>query len=161
MEFHLEHGLRMVTQPEHKTLYRWAINELNAKGQPIGGDQIPWRWTLIFTATSCVVTDCVEVDTRFQLDEAKEEQQEISRTQMISITLRPGTARGDNDWRRRTTFSMFGTDRLIKNFQLQVQILLLTALDLNTAQRGARSGTPRSLISEPKPKTTAYAFIFT
>ncbi len=120
MEYHLEHGLRLLTEPEHKSLYSWAINELNAQGEPIGRDQIPWRWTLYFTATSCVVTDSVEISRPFQIDDAKPEPQEIEKKQVISITLRAGTARDDDNYFRRTTFSMFGTDRTIKDFYLQV-----------------------------------------
>ena len=50
MDFHLDRRLRLHTNPEHKSLYRWAIQEIDAQGQQIGQDQIPWVWTLNFTA---------------------------------------------------------------------------------------------------------------
>ena len=55
MDSLLEHGLRLHIESEHKNLYKWAINEIDAQGQRIGDDQIPWQWTLHFTATSCVL----------------------------------------------------------------------------------------------------------
>ena len=61
MNSHLERGLRINTKPEYKSLYSWAINEIDAEGQQIGRDQIPWPWTLSFTATSCVLGDSIEI----------------------------------------------------------------------------------------------------
>jgi len=70
MDFHLERGLRLHTKSEHKPLYSWAINEIDAEGQKIGEDQIPWRWTLYFTATSCVLDDNIDVKSHRQKEEA-------------------------------------------------------------------------------------------
>jgi hypothetical protein len=36
MEFHLERGLRLHAEPEHKSLYSWAIQEIDAQGRQIG-----------------------------------------------------------------------------------------------------------------------------
>jgi hypothetical protein len=69
VDFHLERGLRLHTEPEHKSLYRWAIQELDAQGKQIGDDQIPWGWTLYFTATSCVLADSIEIKSEFQSEE--------------------------------------------------------------------------------------------
>jgi hypothetical protein len=33
VDFHLEHGLRLQTEPAHKPLYSWAINEIDGQGQ--------------------------------------------------------------------------------------------------------------------------------
>jgi hypothetical protein len=54
VDFHLERGLRLHTDPEHKSLYSWAINEIDDQGQQIGRDQIPWPWTLYFCPTGYV-----------------------------------------------------------------------------------------------------------
>jgi hypothetical protein len=61
VDSHLERELRLHTEPEHKSLYRWAINEIGAHGKRIGYDQIPWDWSLYFTATSCVLSDSIEI----------------------------------------------------------------------------------------------------
>ena len=114
MDFHMERGLRLHTDPEHKALYKWAINEIDAEGRKIGSDQIPWVWTLNFTATSCVLGDRIDIESRFQKKEATPK---ITQRQVINIRLRPGRPWDDGI---ETSFSMFGTDRIIKSFQLDI-----------------------------------------
>jgi hypothetical protein len=116
MDYHLERRLRLHTDPEHKNLYTWAIQEVDAQGK-IGRDQIPWDWTLNFTATSCVLDDSIEIKSRLQSYETAPVP-EIAQGQSIRIRLRPGHPYdGDDD---DTTFKMFGTDRAIKNFDLHI-----------------------------------------
>jgi hypothetical protein len=121
VDFHLEHGLRLHTEPEHKGLYKWAINEIDAQGQQIGDDQIPWVWSLYFTATSCALGDNIEIDSQFQTNETTPKPPEIVHRQVIRVRLRPGNPRDDDDYFRQTTYSMFGTKRAIKSFQLDIQ----------------------------------------
>jgi hypothetical protein len=129
VDFHLERGLRLNTKPEHGTLYRWAINEIDAQGQQIGHDQIPWAWTLNFTATSCVLCDSIDIgDIRsrkssFEMKNttpAPPDKIETVQQQVIRVQLRSGHPRDGEDFFRGTTFSMFGTDRVIKSFQLEI-----------------------------------------
>jgi hypothetical protein len=120
VDFHLERGLRLHTEPEHKSLYNWAINEIDAQGQQIGHDQIPWIWTLHFTATSCELDDSIDIESPFQMQETTPAPPKIAQRQVIRLQLRPGSPRHDRDYSRETTFSMFGTDRAIKNFQLDI-----------------------------------------
>jgi hypothetical protein len=110
VDFHLTRSLRLHTKPEHKNLYKWAINEIDAKGHQIGSDQIPWPWTLDFTAASCVLGDSIEIKSK-----TAPASREISQRQVIRVRLRPGSLRD-----REATFSMFGTDRSIQRFQLQI-----------------------------------------
>ena len=115
MDFHLEHGLRLHTQSEHKNLYKWAINEIDAQGQRIGHDQIPWPWTSHFTATSCVLRDSIDVKSQFQMEQITVPPK-VVQGQVIHVELRSGRTR---DF-RKTTFSLFGTSRDIKSFQLEI-----------------------------------------
>jgi hypothetical protein len=115
VDFHLTRGLRLHTNPKHKNLYKWAIVETEAKGQQIGTDQIPWHWTLNFTATSCVLGDSIEIESK-----TAPAPREIVQRQVIRVQLRPGSPRDDADFFRKTTFSMFGTDRSIQSFELQI-----------------------------------------
>src|SRR5258708_5985931 len=114
VDFHLERGLRLHTEPEYKSLYSWAIHEIDSRGKQIGDDQIPWQWTLYFTATSCVLADSIEIESQFQREETAPP--EILQSQVIHIQVRRGSPGGDGE----TTFSMFGTDRAIKSFQLDI-----------------------------------------
>lgn len=120
MDFHLERGLRLHTEPDYKSLYDWAINEIDARGQEIGHDQVPWDWTLHFTATWCVLDDRIDIKSQFLIEETKPTPAEVAQRQTIRVQLSPGTPR-DGDYFRKTTFSMFGTDRAIKSFQLNIQ----------------------------------------
>lgn len=120
MDLHLERGLRLHTAPEHKSLYSWAINEIDEQGKQIGYDQIPWGWTLYFTATSCVLGDSIDIKSKLQMDQTAPTTYEVAQSQVIRMQLRPGDPRRDGDYRRETTFKMFGTDRAIKSFQLDI-----------------------------------------
>jgi hypothetical protein len=117
VDFHLEHGLRLHTDPEYKQLYGWAINEIDAQGRKIGDDQIPWVWTLNFTATSCVLGDSIDIEPQFQTEETTPAPPKITQRQVIRLQLRPGRPWDDED---ETSFSMFGTNRTIKSFQLEI-----------------------------------------
>lgn len=121
MDFHLERKLRLHAKPEHKNLYSWAINEIDENGDVIGFDQIPWGWTLHFTATSCVLGDSIELKSNWPLGKTDEPTPtDITQRQVIRTKLRPGRPRDDGDYFRETKYSMFGTDRTIKEFQLDI-----------------------------------------
>src|SRR5262249_41712376 len=109
---------RLHTEQEFKSLYPWAINEIDAHGKTIGRDQIPWDWSLYFTATSCVLGDSIEIESH--IDETTPPSSTVKQRQVIRVELRPGDGRRKNRWHDETTFSMFGTDRAIKNFQLDI-----------------------------------------
>ncbi len=122
MDFHLERGLRLLTEPKHKSLYSWAINEIDGQGRQIGRDQIPWRWTLHFTATSCVLCDSIDIEPQFNftMGETTPAPPEIAQRQVIRVQLPPGSRRDDVGSFREITISMFGTDRAIESFQLVI-----------------------------------------
>ncbi len=116
MDFNLTRGLRLHTKPDDENLDSWAINEIDAQGQQIGDDQIPWFASLYFTATSCVLRDSIEIN------QTEPERLEVALPQVIQVQLRPGIWRNDvdADFYRRMTFSMFGTDRSIQSFGLDI-----------------------------------------
>jgi hypothetical protein len=120
VDYHLERGLRLITEPEHKSLYSWAISEIDAEGRQVGDDQIPWEWTLNFTATSCVLSDSIDIDPKFRMGDTTPAPPEVVQRQFIRATLHPGHPRDDGSFFRETMFAMFGTDRIIKRFQLEI-----------------------------------------
>ena len=119
MDYHLEREPRLLTLPKSNNLYRWAINEVDAHGQKIGDDQIPWAWSLHFTATSCAFGDSIDIESKLPVEESAPALPKIAQRQVISVRLRPGSPRDDEDY-ENTSFSMFGTDRAIKIFQLDI-----------------------------------------
>ena len=118
MDFHLDRGLRLI-QPKGTSLYSWAIVEVGPKGDHVGQDQIPWSWTLRFTATSCALSDGIEIKPNYQRGEEAAQAAEVTHRQIIRVSLRPGHPH-DDDFFRETTFRMFGTDRVIKTFELNI-----------------------------------------
>ena len=48
MEQKRDYVLRLDSNPEHKSLSRWSIQEIGADGKKVGADQIPWVWSLNF-----------------------------------------------------------------------------------------------------------------
>ena len=120
MDYHLDHKLRLNTEPEYKSLYQWAINETDAEGRHVGGDQIPWRWTLNFTATSCVLIDSFDIKAKSPIDQIVPAPVDVAHSQFLRAKLRPGSSRDEGDFFRQTTFSMFGTDRAIEAFSLEI-----------------------------------------
>lgn len=113
----MERGLRLHTRPKHKNLYSWAINEIDDKGNRVGEDQIPWPWSLYFIATSAAFADSIDLKTRHGSQDATLSIPEVTERQVISVQLRPR----DDHWMYRTKYSMFGTDRVIKSFELAIE----------------------------------------
>jgi hypothetical protein len=153
VDFHLTRSLRLHTTPEHKNLYKWAINEIDAKGHQIGSDQIPWRWTLNFTATSCVLGDSIEIESNAPAP------CKIAQSQVIRVKLRPGTARGD-DLFRGTTFSMFGTDRSIQSFELDIHPIAAPAEQESCTAWGSVSYTAEIDFRNETPDDCIFFYMF-
>src|SRR5215204_1035887 len=104
MQYHLERGIRLPAEKEYKSLYTWALSEVDESGASAGGHQIPWDWALHFTVTECNLRDnfSIEPDYTERSDSYPPKPKE---RQSIIMRLRPGTAQ--DDWRRQTRLSMF------------------------------------------------------
>ncbi|EJT03841.1 hypothetical protein [Rhizobium sp. CCGE 510] len=123
MEFHLNRQLRFHAVPEHKSFYRWAINELDEQGQVVGYDQIPWGWPLYFTARELILADELGVISGAEFEGHFQQIAGIRQQRTIRAKLLPGSPGDDDNWRRQTTYRMFGTDRVISDFRLDVRPL--------------------------------------
>lgn len=126
MEYHIDRSLRLKTveQIETKTLYQWAIVEVDESGKDVGHDHIPWQWTLYFTATSVTLSDSVYVrEPGSDIIGAVEEERRVE--QVIRMKLRPGDARRA-PWPARSfdrvpEYRMLGVDRVVEDFQLEIR----------------------------------------
>jgi len=119
-ESSLERELRFKINEEHTSLYSWAIIEVDDQGKQVGIDQIPWSWTLSFTATELVLRDSLKVQEASEEGDRLRQQEEVSHRRTITAVLRAGDPRSERDWFRRTTYRMFGTDRDIRDFNLEI-----------------------------------------
>lgn len=120
MEHHTDRRVILSTDSEYKSLYSWSLQELDAEGQKIGLDQIPWAWTLYFTATELALSDTLTIEPDYRGEDGT--QSNVRDRQNIRAKLAPGDP-WDRSRSRYPTFSMLGTDRTISNFQLFIERL--------------------------------------
>lgn len=119
MDYNLDRKLRLNIAPEQKSLYTWSIGEYGDDGKQIGIDQIPWVWSQSFTATELVLADSVNIKSNYKGDD-KPNELEVSERHVIRAKLRPGDSYRENEWHRQTKYSMFGTNRVIEKFTLDI-----------------------------------------
>lgn len=120
MQYHQERKLRLHTDPEYSSLYSWAVIEVDDHGRRVGRDQIPWNWMLHFVATSCTLSDTLEIG-EIALDflEAPSEP-EATHQRRIRMPLRSGWTLAESDNHNETVFQMFGTGRTIHEISLEI-----------------------------------------
>lgn len=118
LDYHLDRKVTLKATPEHSPLYGWAISEVDEKGKA-GPDQIPWPWAFDFTARSCEVLAGTEIRTVDYVDKPIATPT-VKESRSIYAKLRPGLSDDLFDRTNRTRFSMFGTGRMIEDFQLRI-----------------------------------------
>lgn len=97
LDYDLNRSLRLVTDPEFKSLYSWAIIETDASGKKLGNDQIPWDWRIAFVATEIVLSDQLTIKQATQGDKILREDEENCQRRLIRAKLRLGSGRGEMD----------------------------------------------------------------
>ncbi len=110
MEYRLDNHVVLSTEREHGNLYSWSIKEFDKNGKQIGGDQIPWDWSLRFEVIELIPT-C-----NIQINSADEDQAETSKAELSEYLY--GKLRPSAESRRAGRYSMFGTQREISEFGL-------------------------------------------
>jgi hypothetical protein len=121
MDFHLDYKLKLISNPENKNLYSWAIIEVDDNDDAVCREQIPWEWSSYFTANQIILSDQIEV---IEGDEESiltlHEKSEINQLRSIRAKLTPGTPKNDGVGFNETTYRMFGAERDITNFFLDI-----------------------------------------
>lgn len=110
MNYHLEKTIHLSVTDSHS----WILKELDENNKLIGSDFIPWYYNLHFTASefhhnyniSCEESQNVSAKSNFIENES------------ITGILRPGIFRNEDQLEDQVSYSMLGTDRIIKNFKL-------------------------------------------
>jgi hypothetical protein len=119
LENHTDRRIILSLDREFKSLYDWSLQELDAKGNKVGRDQIPWDWSLDFTASELVLRDTLAIEPDYEPEAQKAQETSVREQQSISAKLHPGDG-GDY---QLTSYSMFGTDRTISSFELYIDKL--------------------------------------
>lgn len=115
MEHHLDYKVTLGTEPEHKNLYKWFLSESGENVSKYNRDQIPWAWTLYFAVTELTLVTGTEAECEHDSDTSK-----ITSKEHIVARMEPGLIR-DGRLQRENSYSMFGTNRRIKTFDLQIR----------------------------------------
>jgi hypothetical protein len=117
LEYHIDNRVILSEDTKFKNLYQWCLQEHDDEGNEVGRNQIPWEWTLYFTATELIFEDRITIDSSVLQGEDKPTKP-ARMQQSIRAKLRPGHPQeGEFD---KVRFSMLGTQRLIRVFELHI-----------------------------------------
>lgn len=126
MDFHLNRKVALSQDSKYQSLYKWLLQEQDDNGKQVGHDQVPWRWSLVFTATEMVLYEELELEAETPLfarpksherEDGEEEKITTGEREYIRAELRPGYFAAPDDGAH---YSMLGSDRAINSFQLWI-----------------------------------------
>lgn len=115
MNYQLEKKITINRDTKHKSLYEWCLNEIGTDGKLQTRDLIPFRWGLYFTGTSLQVSTSVNVVRDSKTDETKSVKNTSIYGKFYSGICRDGENLSDD-----VEFSIFGTDRTVKEFSVTI-----------------------------------------
>lgn len=118
MDYNIENKIQLSEEAEYKSLYKWSLQEFNSDGKQIGRDQIPCPWSLYFTASSLSHYSSIDIN-----EHVDENDEGAAENESISAILHSGTCRDGKNLEDDVYYSMFGTKRTIKTFDLVIHKL--------------------------------------
>lgn len=116
MDYNLDRKVVINYDTEFNSLYKWCLNEFDENNKKIGTDLIPWHWSFYFIGSSFKVVRSVSIEHEVQDD--GEEKNTVKQNTRIVGTLHSGFCRDGVNLDDDVKFSMFGTGRRIKDFQV-------------------------------------------
>jgi hypothetical protein len=119
-DYHLEREVHLNQESLHKGLYSWSLQEFDGEGNKLGRDQIPWDWSLYFTVSELRLISSIKLERTYKSNE-QEENKSIIESQAITAVLHPGLCSDGKRLKDDISYSMFGTDRKIKNFGMYIE----------------------------------------
>ena len=133
MDCDTDYLIKLTTETEHSNLYKWCLQEFNAEGEQVGSDLIPWNWSLEFDVTNICYQYSLENEKRVRFgfdEEAKAPEEEVPDidfqvSEVMYASLIPVEGRY-----RRTSYSMVGTDREVKDIRLRIEKTETDSCDL-------------------------------
>lgn len=112
MDYLIEKKIKFNSDSEFKSLYQWSLSEIgDGKNRE---NQIPWGWGLYFTVNALSVSRTISIESSDD-GEKKSLAKKVISGVMYSGSCRDGESLDDD-----VSFSMFGTERLIKSFGLSI-----------------------------------------
>lgn len=120
VEYHIDREIRLSEDSQHKNLYSWSLQEFTSDGVKTGSDQIPWKWSLYFSASEISHVRSIKLQTNDAEGDLEESNNEIEDSESINATLHPGIFLDGRLVDRNVSYSMFGADRNIECFTLRI-----------------------------------------
>jgi hypothetical protein len=118
MDYELERKVLFNSEPEHKLLYGWCLNEIDENGNKIEPDLIPWSSSLYFTASSLRVVRNTSIQIKSE-DNSTFVSESSQRTEIRGI-FQSGYQTERNKIQDNVRFSFMGTEREIQDFSLSI-----------------------------------------
>lgn len=115
MDFHLENKVRLTKETTYQNLYPWCLQELDAEGNAISEDLIPWNWSLIFTASEMRLQKQITCGDILSKDD---EGLTFETSESIFASLYSGTCRDGEQLEDDVRLSMLGTSRSVEDISL-------------------------------------------
>ncbi len=115
MDYHLEREIRLSEESQHT----WSLQEFDKDGSKVGDDRIPWNG-LYFTASELRLISQIKLERPHKSND-EEENKVIEESEIISAILHPGVCGDGQSLQDDVSYTMFGTDRRIKNFGMYIE----------------------------------------
>jgi len=113
VDYHLDRKIRLSEESGS-----WSLQELTEEGKQIGRDQILWHSSSYFTASELFLNYSIDIRRENKTEEAFPQAQE---RETIYAILHPGICRRNGSaFEDDISYSMFGTNRRIKEFGLKI-----------------------------------------
>lgn len=122
MDYLLERKIKVSTESEFEILYKWSLIEVDDNNVKTNGDWVPFTWRLWFTATS------VGVHTKLSIEDNQKNEEDIDKHKSTSAQIKcisgklvSGYVRDGSELQGKVRYSMFGTSRIVTEFNLSIK----------------------------------------
>ena len=116
MKYHRDYSVKIETETEYQSLYKWCLKEFTNDDTQVGRDLIPWVYSLYFDVTDLRHNFTVSNDNLENLNEDSQDSKTCTKN-VIVARMKPSKK---NDV--FTSYSMVGTKRNIQEIELKIQV---------------------------------------
>jgi len=123
MDYHIDRKIQFVQEAELQSDCNWALQEMDENGAKVGGEQQPWEWSLIFTASELCHNNTININQSDDSEEGEDKEPVSEEYEYITGTLHSGGCFDGNSLDYDVLYSFFGTDRRLNQFGLTISKL--------------------------------------
>ena len=123
MKHQCDYAVRLITDTEYSSLYKWCLQEIDGEGKKVGSELIPWEDSLYFDLINLRHTYSLErddsdweiVERNLENAEQKQEVFTVKSSNVIFAELTP-----QKDETSTPSYSMIGTKRKVQEISLRI-----------------------------------------